>query len=1424
MKNNPWKGLVSYEEKDLEKYEFCGRTRAIGKFYSLITNSLISTLYGRTGCGKTSMLQAGIFPLLRQESYFPVMCRLSLRNEKVTFAEYLIQRVEQELAELGFTCSESTVPIDQVKDLEKYRLWKYFYGHEFKGKEDNIVFPVIVLDQFEEVLINSKDDSLKFLEQVSFLVGDDLLLPDDCYANFRVIISLREDFLYLLEDTIDEGRLQGLRDNRMRLTPLTYEEAEEVISLGDDFIQDADRKSVYKNVCNLAGNRRGHISTNMLSLICSQIYQLYAEKQGNALLSVENIKQLSEDPLKRFYLQSIKGLKESTITFIEKNLVLNGFRRPVTKQEFEAEVSVSDRERLTMGETKILQTITANDNECVELIHDTLARTVFGVAKSKKIISKPQIWGAFIETLFCIVASLTITFDVCVNNFHGGIAICGIILLAINWFYNIASLGNYTFSRLHLLLLWILNCFTFVIAAGSNLLDNVSPIIYLYFMYQSLIPVINMIRMKNSDEKYGFITSLKYVFTLQVVKDCPELIRGTILPACVAMIIGVGSLSGFFMSSWTLWILLPICSMLMFYIIRKYQEKISDTQNQKEYVSLIISSATFVVVQYIAFCHAILTYIAFAIFLIWSIALFCHQKELTLLKRVKYATLSFVLCGIVLPILFLGYNPLGFGNVGRNWIQPKLVSNITIPLLAFHDENGFNGLADRHQKIFEARFLEIDSVKYEFFDWDLLKDYLDYDLLSRYLGDGVQNNSDITLFTKNGPYRWQDMFDTRGNSLYLAKRIKDLEEYPCSNWTEEEFKAISELAAGYHTMGKDSLANSLEVSYFLRRLLQAEIYQCVENDFMTYAGICKNIVDYYLHKRVDPKFKGDYTETFIENADSCIVLRNRTNKYLDISDECFVANYKNKHLSEESTYSVEYRKFKDEGLNISIGDLAKIYNEPLFALLNSYKQAPIPIKWTQKQLDNSDDMIFQTRNTWGKYVVDSIYTEIYEKELTEDVAYNNSSAWFNLFLCRFDRAENYAKKAIEYAKDDYINESTTKYITYTNLITSLFLQDKTADAIKLIRNMKDYPIFDIEGDWKQELFPIQATGMKVTVGEGVCQDFNHFVRVGLLNDTTTTEYRELRHVLSLEHSLISDQGHMIYSNGWNLSVIPDSLYLFYKDEHVRLPLIKKFEVNIIDSIAVCQMDSGGYRFLNLATMGFIGDTYNFAWHFSEGLAAVEIDENIGFINKRGKIMIEPQYPSENWQRGDHYRIAFHDGKAAVTDDNKYYNLIDKKAQWQWDDYCFPYVKWYGVGMIVKQRYQEGNWVYTNSEGIINGAFDSEISDVLAYPDDKSLIPIFNHYNVSGMKHASDLPDFDFDLSGIWYSEDKQSFVYFSKNTSDFMWIGKTNEKGKYFFVTDDEKLKIVMISDKPTSIEVIPVDSERVYLGHDCLLAKIKSL
>lgn len=1419
MKNNPWKGLVPYEEKDLEKYEFCGRTKAISKYYSLIINNLVSTLYGRTGCGKTSMLQAGIFPLLRQESYFPVMCRLSLRNENASFADYLIERVEQEIIKLGFSCIDSNEPVNQVDDLEKYRLWKYFYGHKFHEKDGSVVFPVIVLDQFEEVLINSKHDSLKFLEQISFLVGDDLLLPDDCYANFRVTISLREDFLYLLEDIIDEGKLQGLRDNRMRLSPFSFEEAEEVIGLGSDFFMDKDHKQIYNDICHLAENRRGHISTNMLSLICSQIYQIYSDKNGKELVNVDDIKLLSEDPLKNFYRNSIKGLKEETITFIENNLVLNGFRRPVTKQEFDAKVPALDRKRLTFGETKILQFITANDNNCVELIHDTLARTIFRVSKEKDRISKFQKNGILLETLFCIVAFGVVIFDVTVNNFSCGVAIGGFLLIITNWLYSIATFGNKYVSKIHLLLLWIFNSFILVLALfESELLENLVILFCAGFI--CYIPIINLVRQKHSEVKLNFWKSFKYVFSLETLKE-DNGIKDCLKPLNVVLAIGTGILSGFFMSSWALWILLPLATVICCYFINQVIGNCTLSKGLRHYVYPLVLSLGFVIVQHIATNHFLLTLIVFLLFFIWAIATVTQQKEMELARKIIYFLSLFVVCAMILPRLYLGYNPLSkeFRDIARNRSQPPIKASIMVPLFAFHNEEGHNGLADRHQIIFDARFMDIDSVCYEFFDWKRLKAYWDYNLLSRYCNDdNVQNNLDIILYTRTGAFCWKDVYVDRGNSQYLATRIEALEEVPCTKWTEEEFQNIAELAAGYRIIGHDSLANSLEVLYFLRRMMQAEIYQNVESGFSTSAMTCGDMMDYYLHKRVDPNFKGNYTESFIKNANLCEVLENRITSYLNIADGGFTELYRNIQYPFNEK-AVEYITFKETLVSTSLKDLANIDAESLLSILNSYTINTIPLKWVQEQLGHSVDMLYQTRNTYGGDVIDSIYVAVYESDFGDDVLYNNSSAWYNLFLCRFEYAEKYARRAIECVKDDYINATTTKYITYTNLITSLFLQKKTEETFDLVRKMKDYPMGGYEGDWDQLLFPFQAERLEVSVGEGVCQDFNHFIRVGVLNDSTTTDFRELRKILRLEYSLVSDQGHFVYPNGWNLSYIPNSSYLFYKDEQMRLPLIASYDINIKDSVAICCMATGGYRFLSLPKMEFIGDTYDYAWHFSEGIAAVEEDGKIGFINKQGQIKIPILYSTEDWLRKDHYRLSFLNGKAAVMDTNKYYNLIDRDGFWILDE-GLPYVKWYGIGMVVSSGNKE-EWFCTDSVGIIQGKFDSEINDILIDSSTGSFIPTFNHFDISSTKYADDLPEFD--ISGIWYCVEEESFVYFSKNNSQYMRVGKRNDFGNFYLSRTDDTIQIHMCSDKTVIKNIVEIDSERILLD-ESFLVKLKSL
>ncbi len=152
-----------------------------------------------------------------------------------------------------------------------------------------------------------------------------------------------------------------------------------------------DRDNIYETILRLSGNKGGHISTNMLSLICSQVYQLYDSHRSQGKLSLQHVKILVEDPLKDFYLSSIKDINEDTVKYIEETFVDHGRRRLISLEDFKTYVpDEKEQERLTTGKTKILQVLVASDNECIELIHDTLARTIFKVYESRSKLSLGQ--------------------------------------------------------------------------------------------------------------------------------------------------------------------------------------------------------------------------------------------------------------------------------------------------------------------------------------------------------------------------------------------------------------------------------------------------------------------------------------------------------------------------------------------------------------------------------------------------------------------------------------------------------------------------------------------------------------------------------------------------------------------------------------------------------------------------------------------------------------------------------------------------------------------------------------------------------------------------------------------------------------------------------------------------------------------------
>src|SRR6516162_9361314 len=78
-RERPWMGLHSFPEDSAEYFH--GRRVEADELYSLCVRETLALLYGKSGLGKTSLIQAAISPRLRQNDYLPAVARLYYDRE-----------------------------------------------------------------------------------------------------------------------------------------------------------------------------------------------------------------------------------------------------------------------------------------------------------------------------------------------------------------------------------------------------------------------------------------------------------------------------------------------------------------------------------------------------------------------------------------------------------------------------------------------------------------------------------------------------------------------------------------------------------------------------------------------------------------------------------------------------------------------------------------------------------------------------------------------------------------------------------------------------------------------------------------------------------------------------------------------------------------------------------------------------------------------------------------------------------------------------------------------------------------------------------------------------------------------------------------------------------------------------------------------
>lgn len=433
---NPWLGLKSYSEGK----KLYGRDNEITELSQKIIYNTQTIIYGRSGIGKSSLLKAGVFPILRKHGFFPVYIRLIHDDEQNSYSSQIFSAVEGALQKLkievcteqGYTqqiiegTKECVVPKFNPDDEEE-TLWEYFHRHKFQylnpeNGEKVYIMPALMFDQFEEIFTLQKNDKKikSFFDEFAGLINN--IPPHELTARkteesevenvveksinstlitkirtkggasnqhrndyitdslFHFVISIREDFLSHLERNITHIPL--LKHNRYCLQPLNEECASEIIMKPcPGLISVEVAKEIISKVTG-AKYESFEIDNNPELEVDSAILslflsELYKKKEKEATrITREDVIKQGKNIIPDFYEETIRHISETSAQYLERRLVTKEGRRDAIYIEQAKRHGLTDDELKYLLTQRLLHKYPWRDELRIEFSHDILCHTI----------------------------------------------------------------------------------------------------------------------------------------------------------------------------------------------------------------------------------------------------------------------------------------------------------------------------------------------------------------------------------------------------------------------------------------------------------------------------------------------------------------------------------------------------------------------------------------------------------------------------------------------------------------------------------------------------------------------------------------------------------------------------------------------------------------------------------------------------------------------------------------------------------------------------------------------------------------------------------------------------------------------------------------------------------------------------------------
>ncbi len=423
---NPYKGLESYGETDNEV--FYGREAEKDELFKLVKLNYLTVVLGKAGIGKTSLLNAGVFPRLRREGYLPVRVRLNYMENAPSLLDQIRKAIKD--SKIKVKIHESNKPVDPFIEAEDQSLWEYFQRvKHLDPVKKQIVKPVLVFDQFEEFFTMGKNhmERDKLIDEIHRLIENQVteVLKNQAKepgkkgdmedkssfltgrADFRIILSLREDYL---PDILDlKSRLTSKDLKMFRVMPLSGQQAREIIGMPGGFKEQKTINNILRSFYPDEAEKdeeildeKLEVEPALLSLIC---YETFEERE-----TVESFSREDRDKILANFYDSVMEECPKRVDvqeFVENNLLTKGGR---FRTHYPLEPDHPLKESiLHLIEKRILRKDYLGDKEHIEIIHDVLA-PIIAEKRDKRLAEKErkELWKKKVRGVVSILAALLI--------------------------------------------------------------------------------------------------------------------------------------------------------------------------------------------------------------------------------------------------------------------------------------------------------------------------------------------------------------------------------------------------------------------------------------------------------------------------------------------------------------------------------------------------------------------------------------------------------------------------------------------------------------------------------------------------------------------------------------------------------------------------------------------------------------------------------------------------------------------------------------------------------------------------------------------------------------------------------------------------------------------------------------------------------